>query len=302
MPARSLLKALTESGAGPRRRMAEAIKQGKVQVNGETAESFNQPVDIETDRVSIDGKTINLKPDETVCLMLNKPAGVVSTVSDEKGRRTVLDILPERYKKLRLYPAGRLDADSTGLLLLTNDGDLTYRLTHPKFELGKEYLVQIQGRLGAEEVSRLERGIRLEDGMTAPATVKVITTPPFNYSITIHEGRKRQVRRMFERLGHTVLALKRVRIGGLGLGNLKEGEARLLRPAEIASLLSGNQIDKQVNQKRDNPRSGNREKPRPDDTQGHSPAHRGKPLYRAHPRYRPGDDVRRAHRDTQKGR
>jgi 23S rRNA pseudouridine2605 synthase len=238
MREKSLIKALTEAGIGPRRRMAEAIKQGKITVNGRTAESFTQPVDIDSDRVTINGQAVKLKPDETVCLVLNKPVGVVSTVSDEKGRRTVLDILPAGYKKLRLYPVGRLDIDTTGLLLLTNDGDLTYQLTHPKFEHEKEYLAQIKGRLKAEEKRRLEKGIRLEDGVTQPARVKEISRPPYNYSITIHEGRKRQVRRMFERLGHPVLALKRVRIGGLVLGDLKEGETRRLSRREINHLLS----------------------------------------------------------------
>ena len=237
-PTKPLVKALTEAGIGSRRRMAEAIKQGKVEVNGKIAESFTQPVNIESDRVSINGKAVELKPDETICLMLNKPAGIVSTVNDEKGRRTVLDILPKQYKEFRLYPMGRLDIDTTGLLLLTNDGNLTYRLTHPRYEHEKEYLVQIKGKLKPEESSMLERGIRLEDGMTHPARVNETSSPPFNYSITIHEGRKRQVHRMFERLGHPVLGLKRVRIGNLRLGNLKEGEVRRLSTTEIAALLS----------------------------------------------------------------
>ncbi|OGO44122.1 MAG: pseudouridine synthase [Chloroflexi bacterium RBG_16_60_22] len=237
MPTRPLIKALTEAGIGSRRRMADAVRQGRVEVNGELAESFNHPVDISKDRVAIDGRTVDLKPGEVICLMLNKPANVVSTVSDEKGRRTVLDVLPEKYRRHRLYPVGRLDIDTTGLLLLTNDGDLTYRLTHPRFEHEKEYLVQIKGRLRAEEIRRLEGGIRLEDGPTHPASVKAVPLPPFNYSITIHEGRKRQVRRMFERLGHPVLALKRVRIGGLDLGDIKEGEVRRLTKKEIEVLL-----------------------------------------------------------------
>ena len=238
MPTKPLLKTLTEAGVGSRRRMADAIKQGKVEVNGKVAESFNHPVDVAKDRVSINGQAVNLKPDEIICLMLNKPEDVVSTVSDEKGRRTVLDILPPKYRKLRLYPAGRLDIDTTGLLLLTNDGDLTYRLTHPRFEHEKEYLVHIRGILKQDDIKKLKHGILLEDGVTHPARVKTSTSsPPFNYSITIHEGRKRQVRRMFERLGHPVLALKRVRIGKLSLGNLKEGEARRLNPPEIKSLL-----------------------------------------------------------------
>jgi 23S rRNA pseudouridine2605 synthase len=218
--------------------MAEAIKQGRVKVNGRTAESFTQPINTENDRVDVNGKKVELKPNEIICLMLNKPSGVVSTSSDEKGRRTVLDIIPKQYKKIRLYPVGRLDIDTTGLLVLTNDGNLTYRLTHPKFEYEKEYLVKIKDKLGAEGKSRLEGGIRLEDGLTHPARVREISTLPFNYSITIHEGRKRQVHRMFERVGHPLLALKRVRIGGLRLGSLKEGEVRRLTRAEIKALLS----------------------------------------------------------------
>jgi 23S rRNA pseudouridine2605 synthase len=236
MPTKPLLKALTEAGIGPRRRMAEAIKQGKVAINGRTAESFNQPVNVARDRVTLNRQPVKLKSDATICLMLNKPTGIVSTVSDEKGRTTVLDILPDRYKDLRLYPVGRLDKDTTGLILLTNDGDLTYRLTHPKFEHEKEYLVQIKGRLKREEISKLESGIRLEDGPTHPAVVREVQSLPYNYSITIHEGRKRQVHRMFERLGHPVLALKRVRIGNLRLGSLKEGKAQRLSGKEITAL------------------------------------------------------------------
>jgi len=239
VPTKPILKALTEAGIGPRRRMAGLIKQGGVEVNGQVIESFNQPVDIAKDRVRVNGQPVSLKAPETVCLMLNKPEGIVTTASDEKGRRTVLDVLPEKYRGLRLFPVGRLDKDTTGLILLTNDGDLTYRLTHPRFEFEKEYLVQIKGGLKAEEIRRLEQGIRLEDGLTRPARVKQLTSlPPFNYSLTIHEGKKRQVRRMFERLGHPVLALKRVRLGGLHLGDLKEGEVRRLTTREIGTLVN----------------------------------------------------------------
>jgi 23S rRNA pseudouridine2605 synthase len=237
MPEKSLIKVLTEAGIGSRRRMADAIKQGKVKVNDVIAESFNHPVNPEKDRVLFEGRAIDLKPDKIICLMLNKPEGIVSTVSDEKGRRTVVNILPEKYRRHRLYPVGRLDIDTTGLLLMTNDGDLTYRLTHPRYEYEKEYLVAIKGNLTTEEKHQLQRGILLEDGMTHPAGVKEISIPPFNYSVTIHEGRKRQVRRMFERLRHTVEALQRVRIGNLTLGDLKEGEVRHLTPKEIATLL-----------------------------------------------------------------
>src|SRR4030042_1381813 len=162
-PSTPLLKALTEAGVGSRRRIADAIKNGGVKINGEPVENFRHPVNPETDRVTVHGKLVDLKPRHTVYLMVNKPLGIITTTSDERGRRTVLDILPEKYRHLRLYPVGRLDKDSTGLLLLTNDGELTYRLTHPRFEQEKEYLVHIEGRLKTEEKKSLEQGIRLEE-------------------------------------------------------------------------------------------------------------------------------------------
>jgi 23S rRNA pseudouridine2605 synthase len=239
MPKKSLIKVLIEAGTGSRRRIAEAIKQGKVSVNGKIAENYNHPIDLLKDKVLINGKPIDIKSEKTICLMLNKPAGIVSTVSDERGRRTVVDILPEKYRHYRLYPVGRLDKDTTGLLLLTNEGNLTYRLTHPKFEYEKEYLIAIKGSLKNEEKQQLRRGILLEDGVTHPAKIREVALPPFNYSITIHEGKKRQVRRMFERLRYKVVALKRVRIGRVRLGDLEEGKVRRLSPKEITSLLEG---------------------------------------------------------------
>jgi 23S rRNA pseudouridine2605 synthase len=238
MVTKPLLKALTEAGIGPRRHVADIIKQGHVTINGETIEDFRHTVNIETDRILVNGKKADLKPKEIACLMLHKPEGVLSTTSDARGRRTVIDLLTEEYRRLGLYPAGRLDKDSTGLLLLTNDGNLTYRLTHPRFEHEKEYLIQIKGNLTPDEIKQLQHGFRLEDGMTHPAKVKAVTSaPPYNYSITIHEGRKRQVRRMLARLHHPVLALKRVRIGSLHLSNLKEGDIRKLTTREINALI-----------------------------------------------------------------
>ena len=134
---------------------------------------------------------------------------------------------------------GRLDQDSTGLLILTNDGTLTYQLTHPKFEHEKEYLVQIEGTLQPGERQNLEHGVKLEDGITAPAIIKELrSTPPYNYSLTIHEGKKRQIRRMFAHLGYRVLALKRIRMGSLILGSLRESQTRELTPREVKSLLN----------------------------------------------------------------
>lgn len=238
MATKPLIKVLTEAGIGSRRKMVDAIKQGSVKVNGVVAEAYTQPVDLTKDRILFNGQPVNLQSEKTICLMLNKPLGIVSTTSDEKGRRTVINILPWQYRKYRLYPVGRLDIDTTGLILLTNDGDLTYRLTHPKYEYEKEYLVAIKDNLSPAEKQQLQRGILLEDGMTHPARIKEVKLPPFNYSVVIHEGRKRQVRRMFEKLQHNVIALKRIRVGNLTLGALKEGEVRHLSAKEIAALLN----------------------------------------------------------------
>ena len=233
----TLLKALTAAGAGPRRRMADAIMKGLVRVNDVVVSDLRHPVDVNKDRVTVDGHSIDIKPKQFIYLMLNKPAGVLSTVRDERGRQTVIDMLPAKYRDIGLHPVGRLDKDSTGLLLLTNDGDLTYRMTHPKFEKEKEYLVQIDGNLSSNQLRALERGVELEDAITHGAVVKSIRhATPFNYSITLHEGRKRQVRRMFAALGYRVVALKRVREGSIVLGGLPEGEVRELSAWEVEGL------------------------------------------------------------------
>lgn len=234
-PVVPLLKLLTV--AGSRRKMADAIRNGRVTVNGQIASDFRQPVDRRKDRVLLDGAPVVSAPEKPLCLMLNKPAGVLSTTADERGRRTVMDILPEKYRRLRLYPVGRLDLDTTGLLLLSNDGDLTNRLTHPRYEHEKEYLLRVEGKLSPDERQNLERGIRLDDGVTSPAKIREVTAAPFNYSIIIHEGKKRQIRRMFARLGYRVSVLKRVRTGNLVLGDLKEGQVRELTAREISRLM-----------------------------------------------------------------
>ncbi len=239
MTDQALIKFLTASGAGSRRKMTEAIKSGRVAVNGVVADSFVLPVVVGTDTVTLDGKDIAHQTEEKVYLILNKPKGIVSTTKGERGEKTVMDILPRKYQQTRVYPVGRLDKESTGLMLLSNDGDFTYQLTHPKFERQKEYLVQVEGSLTEEEKMQLERGLDLADGRTAPARVEVVESSPFNYSITIHEGRKRQVRRMFAALGYTVLELKRIRIDVLTIGGLAAGDTRELTPEEVQSLKRG---------------------------------------------------------------
>ena len=238
MTAISLLKALTKAGVGSRRWAADSIRNGLVQVNGNTIEDFAYPVDIGVDHVTVSGKLVLTLPEQLVYLLVNKSKVFISTTSDERGRKTVLELLPPKYRNLRVYPVGRLDKDTTGLLLLTNDGELTYRLTHPKFELQKEYVVQTDKQLSIEQKEKMENGLALEDGVTCPAIIRELK-PPLNYSITIYEGRKRQIRRMLESIGLKALSLKRVRMGSLKLGNLKEGEVRELTHSEVRGLLAG---------------------------------------------------------------
>ena len=242
MPSQPIIKLLTSSGIGSRRQIAAIIKKGGIVVNGAIVQSFNEPVDPVKDVITIDGKQISATAEPTVYLMLNKPRGVISSTSDKRGSKTVIDILPEKHRHTRLYPVGRLDKDSTGLIILTNDGDLTLWLTHPRFEQEKEYIVRIGQNLKLEDRIKLEKGIHLDDGKTSPAKVKALEHPPFSYSVTIHEGKKRQVRRMFAALGYDVLELKRIRISSLRLGALPEGEIRELTPRQVQSLRRGRRI------------------------------------------------------------
>jgi 23S rRNA pseudouridine2605 synthase len=234
----TLLKLLVAAGKGSRREIARLIKEGRVAANGQIVEDFKFGIDIQKDEVTIDGHKVKLELYGKIVIMMNKPVDIISTTSDEHGRKTIIDILPPKYQGQGLYPAGRLDKDTTGLIILTNDGDITYQITHPKFEFEKEYLAYTNDELNNEEINLLEKGIALDDGVTSPAIIKKIKQSPYNYSITIHQGRKRQVRRMFEELGHPVLALKRVRIGNLNLDKLAEGQVRELTGTEIKILLA----------------------------------------------------------------
>ena len=234
-----LLKLLMSAGLGSRRYITNIIKQGRISINGEKVQSFSSLVDLQNDSVLIDNKPVRLKQKPKIVLLLNKPAGLLSTTRDERGRKTVMDIIPHKYKNMMLYPIGRLDKNTTGLLLLSNDGELTYELTHPKFEHEKEYLVSVDKKLNSSELQKIETGVQLEDGITYPARIKRHKTGlPFTYTVTIHEGRKRQIHRMFEKLGYKILALKRVRVGGIKLGNTREGEVRQLSDFEIQKLFN----------------------------------------------------------------
>jgi 23S rRNA pseudouridine2605 synthase len=235
----NLLKALQNSGLGSRRRLANLIIQGDVSVNNMKIENLNHLIDIDRDIVSISNRIVNIRSRQTLVIMLNKPYGVISSTRDERDRKTVIDLLPDKYRSENLYPAGRLDKNSTGLLLLTNNGELAYRITHPRFEHEKEYYVRISSRLSTKVKKKLEKGIELEDGTTYPAVIREIPGElSYTYSIVIHEGRKRQVRRMFESQGYTVISLHRVRIGSLYLGDLKINGIRVLSETEIKKLLS----------------------------------------------------------------
>jgi 23S rRNA pseudouridine2605 synthase len=205
------------------------IEDERVTVNGEVA-VFGRRVDVEHDQVAVDGIPVTVR-EGVVYYLLNKPSGVVSTASDTHGRPTVVDLVPAEP---RVYPVGRLDADTEGLLILTNDGDLTHRLTHPSFGVEKEYLVEVEGTPTGGELRRLREGVELEDGVTAPAKVTAVGDRALR--ITIHEGRNRQVRRMCDAIGHPVVRLVRVRIGPLRDQRLKPGEWRPLTLAEVRAL------------------------------------------------------------------
>jgi 23S rRNA pseudouridine2605 synthase len=224
-----LQKVLAQVGIGSRRVCEEMIAAGRITVDGEVAE-LGRRVDPAEARIAVDGVPLSVRPG-LVTYLLNKPPGVVSTAADPAGRPTVVDLVPAEP---RVHPVGRLDADSEGLLLLTNDGDLTFHLTHPRFGVEKEYLVAVQGRLRPSEVRRLREGVTLEDGVTAPARVALVE--PDVARITIHEGRNRQVRRMCAAVGHPVLRLVRIRIGPLADRSLAPGQWRLLTFTEVRAL------------------------------------------------------------------
>lgn len=224
-----LQKVLAQAGLGSRRACEELIADGRVTVDGEEA-LLGDRVDPEVAAVEVDGVPIGIRPG-SVHYLLNKPAGVVTTADDPQGRPTVVGLVPAEP---RVFPVGRLDLDTEGLLLLTNDGDLTHRLTHPSFGVEKEYLAEVEGTPGRGALRRLREGVELDDGPTAPATVG--TVAPSALRIVIHEGRNRQVRRMCEAVGHPVRRLVRTRIGPITDRALAPGEWRALTQAEVRAL------------------------------------------------------------------
>ena len=223
-----LAKFLAHGGIASRRRAEKLIASGRVTVAGEVVTDPARDVG-EGDDVRIDGGAVAREAREVWAV--NKPAGVVSTAREPGGRRAVVELVPSRA---RLYPVGRLDADSTGLLLLSNDGELANRLTHPRYEVPKAYRVELRRPPSAEDLRRLASGVELEDGQTAPAEVRRLGKREIE--IVLREGRNRQVRRMAEAVGNDVVALQRVRFGPIELGALAEGDARRLTDEEIATL------------------------------------------------------------------
>ncbi|MNW50147.1 Ribosomal large subunit pseudouridine synthase B [compost metagenome] len=232
-----LQKIMAEAGVASRRKCEELILSGKVQVNGETVTELGTKADPEVDEISVDGKPIGVE--KKMYLVFNKPKGVITSASDPQGRKIVTDYLKGITE--RLYPVGRLDYDTEGLLLLTNDGHFAHLLTHPKHHVPKTYHATVKGVPHGSELDKLKKGVMLEDGMTAPAEVEYHDIDPegkeSTISITIHEGRNRQVRRMFEAINHPVIKLKRISFGELYLGNLKRGLYRSLTKEEIEGLL-----------------------------------------------------------------
>jgi 23S rRNA pseudouridine2605 synthase len=223
-----LAKFLARAGVASRRGAEGVIAEGRVTVGAETVTDPARDVG-EGDEVRVDGRPVSAEPTET--WILNKPAGVVSTAREPGPRRAVTDLV---QSGARLYPIGRLDADSTGLILLSNDGELANRLTHPRYEVPKAYLVELRRPPVDPDLGQLRRGVELDDGLTAPARVKRISET--EVEITIQEGRNRQVRRMAEAIGNEVVRLHRVRLGSLDLGGLRAGEARRLTEDELRRL------------------------------------------------------------------
>ena len=227
--AERLQKTLARTGFGSRRACEILVSDGRVKVNGEVA-TLGRRVDPESDEVSVDGVVLAVRPD-LVCYLLNKPAGVVSTAKDPEGRPKVVDLVPQSP---RVFPVGRLDADTEGLIILTNDGDLAQRLAHPSYGIEKEYLAELSGRPTALALRRLRHGVELEDGPTAPAKVGVVA--PGVLRIVVHEGRNRLVRRMCEEVGHPVTRLVRTRIGPITDTALRPAKWRSLDQDELRAL------------------------------------------------------------------
>jgi len=231
-----LQKVLAEAGLGSRRACEELITAGRVEVDGVTIHELGMRVDPSKAAIYVDGMRVNVNEDK-VTVALNKPAGVVTTMNDPEGRQTVAEFVYNRGE--RLYHVGRLDTDSEGLLLLTNDGELAHRLTHPKYEVIKTYLVECEGRVSGKELGALLSGVELEDGPAKVDRATLVDSTPMAslVEVQLHEGRNRIVRRMFDGIGHKVVRLVRTQVGPIKLGNLRPGSTRVLGKTELGTLM-----------------------------------------------------------------
>ena len=222
------------AGLASRRKAEAYIAAGRVTVNGIVVTALGAKAETTADTVCLDGQPVLLQ-DEKAYIMLHKPTGVITTAADPQGRRTVVDMVPS---KLRLFPVGRLDYDSSGLLLLTNDGDFAYCLTHPSHAVTKEYVARLRGTPAEAALECFRAGLVIDGHMTAPCDIQVIPSAEHNawVRIMLKEGRNRQIRKMCDVIGHPVLSLKRVAVGAVQLGSLPKGQWRHLTPAEVAAL------------------------------------------------------------------
>lgn len=227
-------KYLAECGVASRRACDKLVAEGQVTVNGHTA-TIGEDIDEQRDTIAVRGVPVERSIRHQYYLM-NKPKGYICSVHDDRGRKTVLDLMPDRGG--RIYPVGRLDYDTEGMLILTDDGDLAFRLTHPKNEIPKTYLVKIEGGITDAELNRLRAGVELDGKRTNKSKIKVVETDKkfTKLHVTINEGRNRQVRRMFESVGKEITFLKRIKIGDMGLGSLERGKVRKLTAEEILYL------------------------------------------------------------------
>ncbi len=252
-----LQKFLADCGVASRRGSEEIIKQGRVCVNGEKVTQMGVVIDENYDEVTVDGERLKTES-KKMYIMLNKPVGFVSTVSDDKERPTVMDLVSDI--SVRIYPVGRLDYDTEGLLLLSNDGDITYKLTHPKNNIEKTYVAEVTGNINMETLTKLREGVTIDGYKTKPAKVEVIgaTRLGTKLEITIHEGRNRQVRKMFEECGCIVKRLERIKEAGLNLGHLPRGKWRKLSESEVNMLKNIGKVNNKPRYNKTKNRGGKR--------------------------------------------
>ncbi|HEY7466051.1 MAG TPA: pseudouridine synthase [Dehalococcoidia bacterium] len=236
--ARTLLRAVVDASGLSRRKAFAAIREGRVAMDGAVCKEPSQPY--ADGALTLDGSVLAAAAVTKVYLLLNKPPGFMTTRSDERGRRTVFDLVPQSLRATGLHSVGRLDRDTSGLLLLTNDGDLTFALTHPRHEVEKEYWLQLESPATDEQLAALRSGVHLDGALRRPLRLRrLVGSGRFELSMTIREGRRRQIRRMVEAVGGKVTQLRRVREGSLELGSLPEGAVRGLTEAEVEGLRGG---------------------------------------------------------------